>query len=66
MTYEEARKWTEEHLSADEYEEIFGVIDESGEKITATISIDSGKWEAAKQNAAKKGIGISEYIESLI
>ena len=66
MTYEEARKWTEEHLSADQYEEIFGVIDESGEKITATISIDSGKWEAAKQNAAKKGIGISEYIESLI
>lgn len=66
MPYEDARRWAEEHLDADEYEEIFGVVDESGEKTTVTLSIDSGKWESAKREAAKKGIGISEYIESLL
>ena len=66
MSYDEARQWAEENLSADEYEEIFGAIDESGAKMTVTLSVDSGKWEAAKREAAKKGIGISEYIESLL
>lgn len=66
MSYDEARKWAEEHLNADEYEEIFGVVDESGAKIVVTLSVDSGKWEAAKREAAKKGCGISEYIESLL
>lgn len=66
MPYEDARKWAEEHLDADDYEEIFGVVDESGAKMTVTISIDSGKWESAKREAAKKGVGISEYIESLL
>ena len=66
MSYDEARQWAEENLSADEYEEIFGAIDETGAKMTVTLSVDSGKWESAKREAAKRGIGISEYIESLI
>ena len=66
MSYDEAKKWAEENLDADEYESIFGAIDESGAKMTVTLSIDSGKWEAAKREAAKRGIGISEYIESLL
>lgn len=66
MSYDEAKKWAEENLDADEYESIFGAIDESGAKMTVTLSIDSGKWEAAKREAAKKGCGISEYIESLL
>lgn len=66
MSYQEAQKWAEEHLDADDYEEIFGVIDESEEKVTVTLSVNSAKWEMAKREAAKKGIGISEYIESLL
>ncbi len=67
MTYEEAQKWAENHLDGDEYEEIFGeVIEETGEKQVVSISISSAKWETAKREAAKRGIGISEYIESLL
>lgn len=67
MTYEEAQKWAEKHLDGDEYEKIFGeVIEEDGEKQIVSISISSAKWEAAKREAAKKGISISEYIESLL
>lgn len=67
MSYEDARKWAEKQLEADEYEKIFGeVIEETGEKQVVSISISSAKWEAAKREAAKRGIGISEYIESLL
>lgn len=67
MNYEEARKWAETQLEADEYEKIFSeVIEETGEKQVVSISISSAKWEAAKREAAKKGISISEYIESLL
>ena len=68
MTYDEAREWAEEHLEADEYEAIFGEIveDEDAGKQVVSISVSPAKWEAAKREAARRGIGISEYIESLL
>ncbi len=68
MAYEEAKAWAEEHLEAEEYEQIFGEIieDEDAEKQTVTISVNPAKWEMAKRAAAMKGISVSEYIESLI
>ena len=68
MTYDEAREWAEEHLTADEYEAIFGEIveDDGAGKQVVSISVSPAKWEQAKREAAKRGIGISEYIESLI
>lgn len=65
-SYKEAQKWAEDNLDADDYEEIFGKIDETEEKLTVTISLNAAKWEAAKREAAKKGISYSEYIESLL
>lgn len=68
MTYDEAREWAEKHLEADEYEVIFGEIveDEDAGKQVVSISVSPAKWEAAKREAARRGIGISEYIESLL
>lgn len=68
MTYDEAKAWAEKHLDAEEYEEIFGEIveDDGSGKQVVSISVSPAKWEMAKREAAKKGIGISEYIESLI
>ena len=66
LDYNAARDWAEKHLEADEYEEIFGIIEEDESKMTATISVSTGIWETAKRTASSKGIGISEYIESLI
>lgn len=67
MNYEDARKWAEENLTADEYEVAFGAVDE-GEagKQVVSISINSAKWENARREAARLGISISEYIESRI
>lgn len=66
MTYDEAREWAEKHLDADEYEEIFGTIEESDDKIQVAIYVNSAKWEAAKREAQKRGVGISDYIDSLL
>lgn len=65
MNYEDARKWAEENLTADEYEAAFGAVDE-GEagKQVVSISINAAKWENARREAARLGISISEYIES--
>ncbi len=68
MTYDEAREWAEEHLEADEYEAIFGEIveDDGAGKQVVSISVSPAKWEQAKRKAAQAGMGISEYIESLL
>ena len=66
MSYSEAQAWAEEHLEADAYEAIFGVIEETEDKITVSIFVNSAKWESAKREAQKRGIGVSEYIESLL
>ena len=68
MTYDEAREWAEKHLDADDYEKIFGEIveDDGSGKQVVSISVSPAKWEAAKREAARRGIGISEYIESLL
>lgn len=68
MTYNEAREWAEKHLEADDYEAIFGEVveDEDATKQTVSISVNPAKWENAKRKAAQLGMGISEYIESLL
>lgn len=67
INYEDARKWAEENLTADEYEAAFGAVDEgeAGKQIVS-ISINAAKWENARREAARLGISISEYIESRI
>ena len=68
MTYDEAREWAEKHLTADEYEAIFGEIveDEDEAKQVVSISVSPAKWEQTKRKAAQMGVGISEYIENLL
>ena len=68
MTYDEAREWAEKHLEAEEHEAIFGEIveDDGAGKQVVSISVSPAKWENAKREAAKRGVGISEYIESLL
>ena len=64
MTYEEARRWAEEKLDADEYAEIFGMPDEGDDsKTVVTITISSIKEAAIRQAAEKEGISFSAYVE---
>ena len=68
LSYEAARKWAEDHIAADRYESIFGEVDEEDDdtRVSITVYLPASKVERAKREAAKRGMGLSAYIESLI
>lgn len=67
LSVENARKWAEDHLDGDEYEKIFGVIEEtSSEKRTVAFSLTEAVIEKIKNGAATEGISMSEYVSRLV
>lgn len=66
LTYTEATEWAEKHLDADDYIKIFGEPAEDDSRQTITLSLSAGTVAKAKQAAAKAGLTLSAYIESLI
>lgn len=64
MTETAAKEWAEEHLDGDDYEKVFGEIEDDGVQISATISQDlKDKFDAEK---AKTGETTAELISRLI
>lgn len=68
LTYDEAREWAEDKLTADEYEAIFGEVNEDEEegKTALHLYLESALIAKVKQEANKLGISVSEYIASLL
>ena len=66
LDYDNACRWAEEHLDGDEYEAIFGPVEEDETKINATFRITASALENARRQAAKKGMTISEYVDGLL
>jgi hypothetical protein len=66
LSYAEAQEWAENHLSGDEYIDIFGEPEEDDTKQKITLSLSAAAIAKAKQEAAKAGITLSAYIENLI
>lgn len=66
LKLKEAQAWAEEHLDGDEYEKIFGEVDEAGEKQTVAMSLDKATIEKVKRMAVEKGISVSEFVTQLI
>ena len=64
MSFEEAQKWAEKHLSADEYQQIFGEISEDESKVALNLSLSAAIVEKAKRAAAQSGMTVSAFIES--
>ena len=66
MTVKAAKEWAEGHLDCDEYEAIFGEIEEDDTKTTICLSITKTAAETARRIAAEKGISVSALVEQLI
>ena len=66
LSIEAAQKWAEEHLSADEYEKVFGVVEEDTAKRTVTFSLPETVIEQLKQAAQKSGMTMSDYVAQAI
>lgn len=63
-TYSDARQWAEEHLSADEYEAIFGEVTDDDTSTVLAVRLPASTAEKVKRAAYEAGITISAYVDS--
>lgn len=66
FTYVQAQNWVENNLSGDEYEQIFGEVEEGGERVTKAFSISKESAEKLKKMAAYRNMSMSALIEEMI
>lgn len=62
----DAKSWVEEHCDADKYEELFGVVEDDGEKVVTTISLSKPVAQILESQALEHRVSKSEWIEKLI
>ena len=66
LSFDQARQWAENKLSAEEYEAAFGPVQEDGSRSNVHMFLPTGLWEATKQEASRQGINVSELVESIL
>lgn len=64
LTYDEARKWAEENLTADEYESEFGAVTEDDSSEILTISLPASLVASLRRQAQETGVSLSALIAS--
>lgn len=63
---EEASDWAEEHLTADEYEALFGPVAEDGSRGRITLTLLNSTIEIVRREAQRRKMNFNEYLEKLI
>jgi hypothetical protein len=66
LTYDSARRWAEEHLSGDEYEEIFGEVSEDAEDVQLSFRVSAATDAKLRRIAGEQGISITAALEKII
>lgn len=66
MTFDEAREWAEENLDGDEYEEIFGEIEDDGTNCLISAVVKASSRDRLRREAEKSGRSIGEILDALI
>jgi hypothetical protein len=66
LTFEEARKWAEEKLSAEEYETIFGEVSEDETDCLISAIIKSSNRERLRRAVEQSGKTIGTILDELI
>lgn len=66
LSFETARKWAEEHLRAEDYEEIFGLPDEDAEPVALSAMLPARLAAKLRAAAAEEQISVTAYLEKLL
>lgn len=66
LSYGAARKWAEDHLDADRYQEVFGVIEEDDSKVALNVMLPRSLVERLRREAAEKGISLAARVEEAL
>ena len=61
-----ARQWVEEHLDADDYEQIFGLPDEDAEPAALNIMLDAALMARLRARVAEEGASLTATVEKLL
>lgn len=66
VTAATAREWVEEHLSAEDYERIFGLPDEDAEPVAMNIQLPAVLMAEVRAKAADQGVSLTAYVEAAL
>lgn len=66
LSYKSAQEWAEEHLDAEDYEEIFGEVSEEGEDVVISAKLPAAIDTKLRRLAAENGISLTAQIIKLI
>lgn len=66
LTFEEAQKWAEEHMDAEEYEAVFGEVSEDSSTIGVMYSLPVASVNKVKRIATERRVTASRVIADLI
>lgn len=66
LTIEDAQTWAEKHLDGDEYEKIFGEVEEDGSRKVIAVSLAVSTVEKLRDAASRTGRTMSGIVEDLI
>lgn len=66
LSVESARKWAEEHLSVDEYEKIFGLPEETEDKVNLGVQIPADLSVIVRRQAAEREMTLTAYITQIL
>lgn len=62
LTYEQAQRWAERELSAEQWESIFGDPEYDDSRVSLNLSMTASEAEIIKKAAAQAGMTVSAYI----
>ena len=62
LTFDQAKQWAEKAMDADEYEELFGPVEENSDKHIMSLSVNESTYQIIKRRAAENKISMSQLI----
>ena len=66
MTYDEARRWAEDALDADDYEAAFGQVDEDDSTVAVTVRVPASAKAALDREVSRSGRTASDVVAELL
>lgn len=61
-----AKEWAEEHLSGEEYEAVFGPVEDDGTKTLQMLSLPASTVEKLKRKAGERGMSLSDLATEIL
>lgn len=62
----DAKNWVEEHCDADKYKELFGVVEDDGEKVRTTLWLSKPACKMLEEQALEHRLTKSELVEYIL